>query len=240
MSAIVQHVRIRYTRRGRLRFASHRDVARVFERAVRRARLPIAYSEGFSPHPRLSYAGAAPTGTASEAEYLELGLAEACDPADIAQRLDTALPAGIDIVDAVTRAPGSPSLGDQLTLSRWRIELPGLDPATVRAATDAFLAAPEVLVERTMKDGKRTIDARAAVASLSVAGADCAILDLDVRHVTPAVRPDDVLAALREIADLAPPAPPKVTRLAQGRLADDGRLADPFTHDRTAVVADPA
>jgi radical SAM-linked protein len=240
VSAVVQHIRIRYTRRGRLRFASHRDVARVFERAVRRAGVPIAFSEGFSPHPRLSYAGAAPTGTASEAEYLEIGLASDCDPSELATRLDAALPDGIDIIDAVTKVPGGTSLGERITGSRWRIELPGLAPEAVRAAIDAFLAASEAPVERAMKDGTRIVDARAAVASITVEGTDCAILEMDVRHVTPAVRPDDVLAALRGIADLAPPSPPKVTRLAQGLLADDGRLTDPLENDRAEVVTDPA
>ena len=70
----VQHLVVRYAKRGKMRFASHRDVARVFERGVRRAGLPIAYSAGFTPHPRISYAGGAPTGVASEAEYLSLAL----------------------------------------------------------------------------------------------------------------------------------------------------------------------
>jgi radical SAM-linked protein len=63
----VQRLRIRYAKRGRLRFTSHRDFSRAFERAVARARIPVAYSSGFNPHPRISYAGAAPTGAASEA-----------------------------------------------------------------------------------------------------------------------------------------------------------------------------
>ena len=63
----VQRLRIRYAKRGRLRFTSHRDFSRAFERAVMRARIPMAYSSGFNPHPRISYAGAAPTGSASEA-----------------------------------------------------------------------------------------------------------------------------------------------------------------------------
>ena len=79
----VQRLRIRYAKRGRLRFTSHRDFSRAFERAVFRARIPMAYSSGFNPHPRISYAGASPTGAASEAEYLEIGLAEVVDPLTI-------------------------------------------------------------------------------------------------------------------------------------------------------------
>ena len=86
--APVQRLRLRYAKRGRLRFASHRDFQRAFERALRRAGVPMAYSAGFSPHPKISYANAAPTGTASEAEYLEIGLAEERNPADLRQRID--------------------------------------------------------------------------------------------------------------------------------------------------------
>src|SRR5436309_9026526 len=85
---IVQRLRIRYAKRGRMRFTSHRDVARALERALRRAALPMAYSAGFSPHPKVSYAGASPTGVASEAEYLEIGLAERCDPDVVRRSLD--------------------------------------------------------------------------------------------------------------------------------------------------------
>ena len=70
-----------------MRFASHRDVARAIERGVRKAGVPVAYSAGFSPHPRISYSGGAPTGSASEAEYLELSVTRRCEPADIGKTI---------------------------------------------------------------------------------------------------------------------------------------------------------
>ena len=104
---VVQRLRVRYAKRGPLRFTSHRDFARAFERALRRADVPMAYSAGFSPHPKISYAGAAPTGVASEAEYLEIGLARVCEPDVLRAELDAALPDGLDIVDVVeAEAPG--------------------------------------------------------------------------------------------------------------------------------------
>src|SRR3954451_9058110 len=118
----VQRLRVRYAKRGRLRFTSHRDFSRAFERAVFRARLPMAYSSGFNPHPRISYAGAAPTGSASEAEYLELALAEVVDPAAVHAALDDALPDGLDVVEVV-ESPGG-GLADLLKASRWEIGLP--------------------------------------------------------------------------------------------------------------------
>ncbi len=236
----VQRLRIRYAKRGRLRFTSHRDFARAFERALRRARVPMAYSAGFTPHPKVSYANAAPTGVASEAEYLEIGLAEVRDPAELRAALNAALPDGLDILDVVEAAPGA--LADRLEASSWQIELPGVTDAEATAALEAFLAAEVVEVTRTTKNGPRTFDARAAVVEARVAtpeaaaerrvgtdGTPCAILDVVVRQVTPAVRPDDVLAGLARVADLRPPQSPRVTRLAQGPLgAGSSEVHDPL------------
>ena len=236
----VQRLRVRYAKRGRLRFTSHRDFARAFERALRRAKIPMAYSAGFTPHPKVSYANAAPTGVASEAEYLEIGLAERREPADIRAALDAALPEGLDILDVVEAVPGA--LADRLEASSWQIELPGVGDAEAGAALAAFLAADVVEVTRTTKNGPRTFDARAAVIAARIGAPDadserrsgtdgtpCAILQVVVRQVTPAVRPDDVLAGLARVADLRPPQSPRVTRLAQGPLgADSAEVHDPL------------
>ena len=234
---IVQKLRVRYSRTGRLRFASHRDFQRVFERAIRRAGIPIAFSQGFNPHPRISYAGAAPTGAATYAEYLEMGVTVPCDPAKVMAALNEALPDDMAILDIVVG--GSSGLPERLEVSRWKIELPGVDSGVLAGAVERFLAAERVEVVRLTKDGKRTLDARAAVEALRVENADqspettpCAILDLVVRNGSPSVRPDDVLAALREAGDLVPPVTPRATRLAQGPLLADGAVADPLDPDR--------
>src|SRR5919202_3659186 len=123
----VQKLRLRYAKRGRLRFASHRDLARALERALRRAQVPMAFSAGFTPHPKISYLGAAPTGAASEAEYVEIGLAERRDPETVRAALDASLPPGIDVVECVEAVEGSGSLADRMEATRWRIDLPGVD-----------------------------------------------------------------------------------------------------------------
>jgi radical SAM-linked protein len=247
----VQKIRIRYAKRGRLAFTSHRDFARALERAMRRAAVPIAYSSGFSPHPKISYASAAPTGVASEAEYFEVGLQAPVEPDWLRTALDAALPPGLDILEAVEAKTSD--FADRLTGSHWQIRLPEVTDSVAAAAVAAFLAADEVLVERMTKSGRRTMDARSPVVRMAVTergpdaggrpgevgnttpapaaggtGGPCAILDLVVRHVTPSVRPDDVLAGLRVVAELAPPVPPKVTRLAQGTLTGHGEITDPL------------
>jgi radical SAM-linked protein len=231
----VQKLRIRYAKRGRLRFASHRDLARALERALRRAAVPMAFSAGFTPHPNISYLGAAPTGAASEAEYLEIGLAQRRDPEEVRAALDAALPADVAVLECVEAAEGTGSLADRIDAATWRIELPGVDPEGLAAAVEAFLARDEVLVAKRTKNGLRDVDARAAVAA-ATAGSEggCAILKVVVRQVTPAVRPDDVLAALDAVADLRPPSPSRAVREAQGRLDDDGTVADPLGPDRAA------
>ncbi|GAB3251958.1 TIGR03936 family radical SAM-associated protein [Nocardioides dilutus] len=224
----VQRLRVRYAKRGRLRFTSHRDFSRAFERAVFRARVPMAYSSGFNPHPRISYAGAAPTGSASEAEYLELALAEVVDPATVHAALAEALPDGLDIVEVV-ESPGG-SLADLLEASRWRLEVPGARE-DVEADVVTFLAAPEVRVQRMTKKGLRDLDARAAVHSLVVVGAEppTVSLELVLRHTVPAVRPDDVLAGMAAVSGRERGGVPLLTRLAQGRLdAETGAIGDPL------------
>jgi len=238
---IVQRVRIRYAKRGPLRFTSHRDFARAFERAVHRAGIPIAYSQGFSPHPKVSYASAAPTGAASEAEYLEIGLRAPVDPEELVRALDAALSPGLDVLEAVVAGPGS--LADRIDAAHWRIELPGVSPEDLRHAVVGFEAAAEVPVQRLTKQGMRTFDARGPVARIGVVqppsraeDVPCAILDVVIRQVTPSVRPDDVLSGLRVVVGLEPPVPPRATRLAQGTLTAQGEIADPLLADRSGAV----
>jgi len=226
----VQHLVVRYAKRGKMRFASHRDLARVFERGVRRAGLPIAYSAGFTPHPRISYAGGAPTGVASEAEYLSLALTSRQAATQVRERLNQTLPDGIDVIDVTEDLEGR----NALEASQWQVVLPGVEPAAAERAVAGFLALSEAPVERLTDKGVRRLDARAAVVTLDVLEPadphgdprvpvtgvqDCAILRMVVLNTAPAVRPDDVLTALREQHGLVPSSPPITTRLAQGSLA---------------------
>ncbi|WP_370246442.1 TIGR03936 family radical SAM-associated protein [Nocardioides sp.] len=235
----VQRLRLRYAKRGRLRFTSHRDFSRAFERALVRARVPMAYSSGFHPHPRISYANAAPTGAASEAEYVEIGLAEQLDPEAVRALLDESLPPGLDVLTVVDAAQVPGGLSDRLEASHWRVVLPADAAAALPAAVAAFLAAPEVTVQRMTKKGLREFDCRSAVVRLAVVPdgpQGPGGLDLVVRHAEPAVRPDDVLTGLAAVGDLALGTPGALlTRLAQGPLDEaSGEVGDPLAPAPTA------
>ncbi|MCH9677515.1 MAG: TIGR03936 family radical SAM-associated protein [Candidatus Nanopelagicales bacterium] len=253
LAPVIQKLRLRYAKRGRLRFSSHRDFQRALERALRRAGVPMAYSAGFSPHPKISYSNSAPTGVASEAEYVEIGVTELCDPQKLQAELDAALPPGLDVVEVIEAT--SSDFSSRLEASLWEMEI--CAPAQeVMSAVGALMESTEVLVERKTKSGLRVFDARSAIllmesvteSAVTGPGGDqmppeCVILHVVVRHITPSVRPDDVLTALKQVGNLVPLKPIRVTRLAQGPLNEVGdvgieaeiSIRDPFDPDRVLV-----
>jgi radical SAM-linked protein len=184
----------------------------------------MAYSSGFNPHLRISYANASSTGAATEAEYLEIALAAVCDPKVVREVLDEALPPGLDVLEVVEAT--AQSLTDLLQASLWEIDLVEGEPGVVSAAVEAFLASASVEVSRMTKAGLRTFDARAAVVEMAqLEGVRLSLMSL---HGTPLVRPDDVVRGLRIVApELDTDQPPLIMRLAQGPFVD-GRITDPL------------
>ncbi|USQ78539.1 TIGR03936 family radical SAM-associated protein [Ornithinimicrobium faecis] len=222
----VQKLRVRYAKRGRMRFTSSRDFQRALERALRLAQIPMAYSAGFHPHPKISYANAAPTGVASEAEYVELSVTREVDPVGVRSALTASLPEGLDIVEVQVAQAGA--LADRLAASRWQMVFPGLEVAALRQALETFLARDSVEVTRVMKQGPRAIDVRGPVVAAEVTDAPgAAVLLLTVRHTTPTVRPAELWSALGEVSGQGLPRPTS-TRLAQGPLGEADAVLDPL------------
>ncbi|MCI0153013.1 TIGR03936 family radical SAM-associated protein [Dermacoccus nishinomiyaensis] len=230
----VQKVSVRYAKRGRLRFSSTRDFQRALERAVRRAGVPMAFSAGFHPHPRISYANAAPTGAASEAEYFQLQLTQQCDLEALRAALDESLPQDMAVLRVVEAAPGA--LADLLQASVWQLDFEGVTLETITDAVATFMDRAELLVTRMTKSGAREFDVRQAVLVSDVVlvragdadGRDLVRWTMTIQHTTPAVRPIDVMTGLTELTGLQVPRSPLMTRLAQGVLEADGRVIDPF------------
>lgn len=168
------HIRFRFAKLGKIRFTSQRDVARMWERALRRARLPLAYTEGFSPRPRLSFGLALPTGCESEAEYLDVVL----DPGrpetgelvagELPERLTPLLPEGIEVRAVAVLQPGRGSLQQLVTVCSWTMDVAGPTRDRIEALVATFLAAPSVLVARERKGRTVSDDVRAGVRSLTV------------------------------------------------------------------------
>lgn len=236
--APAQRLRVCHSKLGVARFASHRDFARAFERALRRAEVPMAYSSGFSPHPRISYANAAPTSAQSLAEYLDIGLVERRDPADVAASLNAALPHGFRVVRVIEAC--RPRLSDLLQASRWWIDLGPLDENRLKASVVRLLAVESAVVTRHSRKADRILDARPAVLSMEVRvpQAPHELVErrpqvvVTLAHGEPLVRPDDVVAALRALTPgLGTDHPGLFTRQCQGPLREDGSIADPLEPD---------
>lgn len=164
-------LRVRYSRHGKIRFISHRDTARLMERAFRIEQLPVAYTEGFSPRPKLSFGLALTVAHESEAEYLDVDLATSVDIDGLAERLTVALPDGLVVDVVVPLESRSLSLQQAIVCCGWRIEVIGAPIGDVENAVAALLAAPERELERERKGKTTVVDVRPAVISVEVCGA---------------------------------------------------------------------
>ena len=209
-------VRIRFTKLGKVRFTSHRDVARIWERTLRRAALPIALTEGFSPRPKMHFGLALSTGHESLGEYLDVDLREPegaqIDVATLPELLSPLLPVGMDVEAAAVIERSLPSLQEAVTACRWRIEVPGLDVAERQAAVEKVLAATTLPVSRERKGKTVVDDIRPAILEL-VVGADGA-LETELATQPRGVRPQELVNA---IADVLAPGPDR-------RALDEGHV----------------
>lgn len=154
-------LRVRATKVGKVRFTSHRDAARLWERALRKANLPVAATEGFTPRPKISFGLALPTGAESIAEYVDIELRadvarSGVDLGTLPARLSAALPSGFDVVVAAERDHGVGSLQESVTSCTWELWSPQLDADDHRAAC-RLLEQDELVLERERK-GKRSAD----------------------------------------------------------------------------------
>ena len=171
-------IRFRFSKLGRIRFTSQRDVARMWERALRRARLPLAYTEGFSPRPQLSFGLALPTGAESLAEYLDVALDPAravddgIDVATLPGTLDVLLPDGIDIEEAVVVERSKDSLQQMVTSCSWTMRLTGISREDLEERVAAVLAADVLPIMRERKGRQEQDDLRPSVLTLAGAGVD--------------------------------------------------------------------
>ncbi|MEX0953231.1 MAG: TIGR03936 family radical SAM-associated protein [Nitriliruptoraceae bacterium] len=234
--------RVRWTKEGRTRFISARDLTSVWERALRRADLPIAYSEGFTPHARVSFPDALPVGHVSTGEYAELTFAAPIRPEADFERLSDTLPQGMQILTYMEVPSGAPKLARMLPATLWELEWPPVDQAELTALlsrrSDELLTRDHVEVVRHRPDGDRTIDTRPALLALAAStrcsGDACTVLRAVLRNDGQTVRPADLHAALSH-GDIAEPA--RSRRVAQGEPVPDG-LREALTGRIEPLVVD--
>lgn len=150
-------IQYQFKRSTPLRFLSHLDQQRLFQRAFRRANMPVEYSQGFNPHPRMSFALAMSVGLTSDGEYGEVIVSEDIDVESFISRMNKVLPNGLEIVSAKICGEGVGSLSAALSKSVYRIRIkvvPGTDLAALAAAIESYLALPQILIQKRNKKGK--------------------------------------------------------------------------------------
>jgi radical SAM-linked protein len=200
--------RFRFTKVGKIRFTSHRDVARMWERALRRSRLPVALSQGFNPHPLLSFGLALPTGCESRGEYLDARLDEA-RPGDVPLPelpglLTDLLPEGmaVQVVAPISMAEGS--LQQEVASCNWELEVLGVIGEELEERIERMLAAPSLTVQRERKGRQTEDDIRPAIMSLALTGEDSlkegeypkGRIQAELATHPRSVRPSDLVSAL--------------------------------------------
>ena len=203
-------IRFRFSKLGKVRFTSQRDVARMWERALRRAELPLAYTEGFSPRPQLSFGLALPTGCESLAEYVDVVLDDArpetadVDVDGLPARLSGMLPEGIEVQRAGVVERRATSLQQEVTSCSWAMSFRGLTRDELGARIDALLAAPSVTIVRERKGREEEDDLRPSVVSLAVVdgGGDRDVVDVVAELATQprGVRPIELVRGLIAVA----------------------------------------
>lgn len=185
--------RVRFTKLGKVRFLSHRDIARVWERALRRSGVRVAYSEGFSPRPKLSFGLALSTGYESLGEYLDIDLADEVDPADLPAIVTPSLPTGMGAQVAISIPPGTDSLQQAVTSSTWHIDLPHVTPAELAPALERVLALDELPITVERKGAETTLDARPAILDLTLLQGT---LEAELATQPRSLRPAELLRAI--------------------------------------------
>jgi radical SAM-linked protein len=197
-------IRLRFSEHGKVRFCSHRDVARIWERAWRKAELPIEYSQGFSPHARMHFGLALSVGHESDGEYLDVDVPEGTevDVEALPGRLTPELPEGFVVQAASVIGRDTLSLQQAVTSCTWQIEVLGTGPTDIDRAVRQLIEADSVLVERTRKGKTATDDIRPLVAALEVCGPTPSGVELSAELGTQprALRPAELVKALGQVA----------------------------------------
>ena len=158
----------RYEKADAVRFVSHLDLQRLLHRAIRRAKLPIAYSNGFNPHPLVSFAAALAVGQTSEAEWLEISLDTSMEPAEFVRRLNGALPVGVRVLEAFEAPESKQTLSVMMAYASYRVTLRFLAAVDCEALEDAaakLLCGPIVVTKRS-KSGDKEVDLRPMILSM--------------------------------------------------------------------------
>lgn len=194
-------IRARIEKGEQVRYISHLDFSRAMERALRRARIPIAFSQGFNPHPKMAFASALAVGVTSQGEYMDFELTRDMNPEEFKQRLNDVLPPGIQILSARVLPEGQPALMAVIAAAEYKAKVrfaPGGPPVDADQVS-AFFALGKILYHKVQKGTEKETDLKPGIYRYTIlqAGNDELHLDLLLSSGSRLnIRPEDVLMAL--------------------------------------------
>jgi radical SAM-linked protein len=197
-------LRLVFAKKSRIKYISHLDLALVWERALRRARIPLAYSQGFNPRPKMQFASGLPLGATGVAEILDIVVNEPISPAEVSTRIGPALPAGLQL-HSVEQVPlKSPTLQSLLRQAKYRVLVETDLPAeTLIERIDKLLAADKLIQTRRRRKKEEAFDLRPWLHELRLesvaAGEACLQMRLTAGQFGN-LRPEEVLKTL-DLAD---------------------------------------
>jgi radical SAM-linked protein len=237
-----------------VRFISHRDVARAFERAFRVAELPVAFTRGFSPRPKVSFGPALAVGYESDAEYLDVECTHEVHGDDVADAVNAALPEGMAVTGIGALADRAPALQEVITSLEYRVTLVPVATEVLSGAVDALLARRELSVEVTRKGERAVEDIRPCILSLGILSlgilssaprppsemvGDAPMLELEVTTRPRTLRVADVVGGLRTMhEDAATLVEHRVVRTHQW-IERGGARYEPLDVDRRSLAFPP-
>jgi len=239
-------VRLQFAKHGKIRWISHRDTARAFERAFRIEALPLTFTQGFAPRPKVSFGLALSTGYESDEEFLDVSFREPVELDELPARLNRALPAGIEVTGAVELDERAPALQEVVTAVTWTVDVGrgddvALDATELRSGVAALLARDEVNVTRSRKGRLVDDDVRGAIRSCTIVGSSgdgTVRCQLDTSTQPRGAKPHDVLAAVMQVAPaVGPLTERRVVRMHQWIERDGARLSPLDADTRRRAVA---
>lgn len=163
-------ITVRFEKGEAVRFLSHLDMQRLLQRALRRAKIPLAYSNGFNPHPQLSFATALSVGCTSNAEWLDIKLSEDMLPEELMMKVNAVLPCGVNFLEAHLTPENAPTLSTLMCAVEYRVELFFSEPISfsiLGKELEEFLSAP-VMVQKRTKAGDKIVDIRPMVLNMNL------------------------------------------------------------------------
>lgn len=205
----IMNVRLKFAKRNEVKYISHLDLMRVFQRAIRRQGIPISYSSGFNPHQEISFGAPLSLGVTSEAEYVDLKLSQPMDVQELKQSLNRSLPDGISILDGIQLKEGHKSAMSLVTHARYRISfnIENIAPERLQKSMEAFINQENIRVmKKQPKKGfeLKEIDIKPMIVSIKLVKSEETVKIIDCLLLSGSrgnLKPESLMAAFKDFTE---------------------------------------